>query len=514
MNKLIQNRLPVIYFILLTSLASITYHYFEWNIINKYPNGAFYINNGVTYGNGDNDYYFGPVENYLSGKGWRNNPPVGNGSYFRRTPGYSLVYLFARTITPNFKASLYVLIVINCVLYLLAFWSLSKILIYLKISNLVYNLSMVFIAIIPYFYHILLCTLTESISVYLTIISIFFLIKGYNEQNPKIKILSYVFASLFIGYDTLTRPYLGILLLLLPVFGYIEYYRFGIKRLLLNYIIIGIIPVLILGSWALRNYRLTKEIVFLEVAYHPQNLDRMKPEFRGFWNFVRCWGEDGAVFNNYQLPLYVNALKGDTSSQYIEKIIKHIPDDVIKTCGEQDIILLFKRYQQIVYSQKEYFDKQIAMPAQYSKEQIALENDFNSLTSKYIKENKITYYIFGPAKYLKQIIFHSNTVGIYFLQEQFRKYTVLNLLRYLSACIHISLFFFIFISIYTTRKKLPYFIIFVVVPVIYLLFFSYIVQTIEQRYFSPILPLLLFGAIYNINYFYERYIAKNTLSRP
>ena len=154
------------------------------------------------------------------------------------------------------------------------------------------------------------------------------------------------------------------------------------------------------------------------------------------------------------------------------------------------------------------------MPAKYSEEQIELENDFNKLAAKYIKQHKFTYYVIGPAKYLKQIIFHSNTVGIYFMQEQFRSYKLLNLLRYLSACIHISLFFFIFISLYTTRKKLPYFIIFVAVPVIYLLFFSYVVQTIEQRYFSPILPLLLLGAIYNINYFYERYIAKNTLSWP
>ena len=512
MMKKLKQQIPVIYFIILTSLVSIIYHFIEWNVVNKYPNGAFYINSGVTYGNGDNDYYFGPVENYLAGKGWRNNPPVGNGSYFRRTPGYPLVYLFARVVTPTFKSSLYVLVVINCILYLFAFWCLSRILILFKINPLVYNLSMVFIAIMPYFYHILLCTMTESISVYLVIISIYFIIKAYNDENSRTKIGSYVAASFFLGYDTLTRPYLGILLLLLPVFGFIEYYRFGLKKLLINYCIIGFIPVIMLGAWAFRNYRLTNEIVLLEVAYHPQNLDRMKPEFRGFWNFVRCWGEDGSMFNNYQLPLYVNALKGDSSNLYVDEIMKHIPEDVKTACGEQNIIHLFKRYQQIVYSQKVYFDKQIAMPAKYSEEQIKLENDFNKLAAKYIKQHKFTYYVIGPAKYLKQIIFHSNTVGIYFMQEQFRSYKLLNLLRYLSACIHISLFFFIFISLYTTRKKLPYFIIFVAVPVIYLLFFSYVVQTIEQRYFSPILPLLLLGAIYNINYFYERYIPKNTLS--
>jgi hypothetical protein len=422
------------------------------------------------------------------------------------------MYFFAREVTPTIKDSLYVLIIINCILYLFAFWTLSKTLIYLKTSNIVYNFAMLFISIIPYFYHTLLCTMTESISVYLSIISFFFIIRGYNEQNPKTKLLSYVFASFFIGYNTLTRPYLGMLLFLLPFFGFIEYYKFGFKKLLINYVIIGMIPVLMIGSWALRNYILTKEIVFLEVAYHPQNLDRMKPELNGLRSLVLSWGEDGIVFNDYQIPLYTNALKGDTSVIYIQNVMKHIPQDVLKTCGEQNIFHLLKRYQKVVYSQKEYFDKQIAMPAKYSDEQINLEKDFKSLAQKYISQHRFFYYVICPAKYLKQIVFHSNTVGIYFLQERFREHTILNLLRYLSAFIHISLFFFIFISMYTTRRNLLYCTIFVVIPIIYLLFFSYVVQTIEQRYYSPILPLLLLGAIYNINYFYERYTAKNTLS--
>lgn len=514
MNRLTTNKISLFYFILLTSAVSVLFHYAEWNARNKYPSGSFPINNGVTYGNGDNDYYLGQVENYLSGKGWRNNPAVGNGSYFRRTPGYSLLYLLAREITPDLKSALAVCVLFHSILYLFAFWSIGKILIYLRISNLIYNLSMLFIAVIPYFYHVLLNTMTESISVYLSIIAFYFLIRGYNEQSSKTKLLSYVFASFFLGYATLTRPYLGILLLLLPVFGFIEYYKLGFRKLIINYIIIALVPVLLLGTWTLRNYLVSKEIVVLEVAYHPQNLDRMKPEFKGFWNFAKCWGEDGGVFNNFQLPIYEHALKGDTSYQYIQNVLKYIPAEVVNTCGEQNIINALIKYQQVVFSQKPYFDKYVAMPPKYTNEQLLSEKMFNDLTKEYIKQHKIQYYILNPAKYLKQIIFHSNTVGIYFMQEPFRNHLMLNILRYISLLVHISLFFFILISIYTTRKKLPYFIIFVAVPVIYLLFFSYVVQTIEQRYFSPILPLLLLGAIYNINYFYEQYIAKNTLPRP
>lgn len=513
MNKLIENKIPLIYFIILTTVVSIIFHYFEWNTRYKYPNGGFSIKNGITYGNIDNDYYLGQVENYLAGKGWRNNPPVGNGSYFRRTPGYSLLYLLARTITPNVKTALVACVIFHFLLYLFAFWSIGKTLVYLRINNLLYNLSMLFFAIIPYFYHLLLSTMTESISIYLCIIAYYFIIRAYNETNSTSKIYSYVFASFFLGYATLTRPYLGLLLGLLPVFATLEYYKFGWKKLITNYVIIGFIPILMLASWTLRNYIVTKEVVILEVAYHPQNLDRMKPEFRGFWGLAKCWGEDGSVFNSYQIPLYENALNGDTSFQYIENALKHIPTEVLNICGKQDIKNALVSYQQLVFSQKPYFDKQIAMPAQYSNEQLRVEKLFIDLASKYKKQHKIQYYILSPVKYLKQIIFHSNTVGIYFLQEPFRNHQILNILRYISFVIHVSLFFFIFFSIYTTRKKPGYFIIFVIIPIIYLLFFSYIVQSIEQRYFAPILPLLLFGAIYNINYIYNQYVAKNSLSR-
>jgi hypothetical protein len=490
------------YFLLLTTIVTIVFLIAERHVRIKYPDTTFSMYKGITYTNVDNEYYIDPVENYLSGKEWRRNPTVGNGSYYRRTPGYSLFYLFSRKVTLSKDAALMLVVFLQFIFYLLFFAAFNKILKLLDISFLVYNISMLFMSVIPYFYHTIFGTNTESISVYLITFFICFILAGYKSEDPKKKIIFYVLASFFVGYATLTRPYLGIFLIMLPVLVFKELLKKGFIKYIVYNFLIGLIPILMIATWTFRNYSISKEIVFLETAYHPENLDRMKPEFRGFFNLAMTWAEDGANFNSYNIPLYFAALAGDTSFVYVENCIKAVPQEYLKFYGRENLTVLFRRYQLIVYSQKPYFDKQIALPKTYSKDELDLENDFNTLISKFKKEHFFKYYFTVPVKYMSQIIFHSNTVGIYFMQTPFRNHLFLNVLRYLSLLIHISLFFFILINFFTTRNNWLYFSLFFIIPVAYLLFFSYFVQSIEQRYYSPILPILIMGATYSINKIY------------
>src|SRR6187549_732120 len=54
----------------------------------------------------DNEYYTTPVENFLSGNGWKRGIGSSNGDYFRRVPGYSIVYLFFTAIFEKSTAHL------------------------------------------------------------------------------------------------------------------------------------------------------------------------------------------------------------------------------------------------------------------------------------------------------------------------------------------------------------------------------------------------------------------------
>lgn len=497
-------KIKFIYFLVFTTIVTISFLLVERHVRINYPNNTFSMYKGITYYNIDNEYYLSPVENYLAGKGWRRNPPVGDGSYFRRTPGYSLFYLFARTITTDIDSSFKLIVLLQFILYLFFFYAFSKILILLDISPFLYNISMAIMSVIPYFYHIIPATNTESISVFLILFFVYFVIAGHKNSNSKNKLICYILASFFVGYATLTRPYLGMFLVILPMLVYSEYYKSGIKTYFLNNILIGFIPVFMIAVWTMRNYKISNEIVFLEQAYHPESLDRMKPEFRGFFKLAMSCGQDGPTFNSYQMPLFLGALNGDTSFQYVQNCLNSFSNKQLASYGKENISSLIRKYQLLVYDQKQYYDKQIPMPKQYSENQLSLERDFNQIINKYKKENFINFYFKVPLIYLKQIIFHSNTVGIYLMQPEFRNHQILNILRYLSLLLHVSLFAFILVNFFTSRENWLFFTLYFILPVLFILYFIYFVQTIEQRYYSPVLPVLIIGAIYSLDKIFKK----------
>src|SRR6188472_1351551 len=87
--------------LLIISAAIINFSFLEYNnyLIRKNNPGNIERNSkslvdGQTVFSVDNEYYITPVENYLSGNGWKRGVGFSNGDYFRRVPGYSIVYLF------------------------------------------------------------------------------------------------------------------------------------------------------------------------------------------------------------------------------------------------------------------------------------------------------------------------------------------------------------------------------------------------------------------------------------
>ena len=242
----------------------------------------------------DNEYYLTPVDNFLSGKGWKRSPAVGNGGYFRRVPGYSTVYLIFVKVFGYETGHLFLkifqlfvfLLTIPAIFYLSGLVSGRSA---SRLTTLIY-------ALVPFISSWTYFTLTESISPALVVFYFYFLLKAYNNERQSIKLRNYMIASLFLVFGILTRPYIALAGLPLLVFTFKD---FVIKRpasWFRSLAFIWIIPFLFVGTWTLRNYLLTKEFVPLEKPIHPQTLDRMKPEFISFLGFTKCWGEDGTLF--------------------------------------------------------------------------------------------------------------------------------------------------------------------------------------------------------------------------
>ncbi len=500
----------IIYLIVFVSLAiGFSLNEYNLHVIRQNNPANILINAKATLYNetvwsGDNEFYISPPENYLKGKGWRRDPPVGNGSYFRRVPGYSVFYFFFRILF-NVPLALKLLKFAQMLLFALSVIYIYKILKLLKFSNvLVAGITFLYGAV-PFFSCFAYYTSTESVSPYLAVFYFYFLLKAFYAGDKKLKWNYYLIASLFIGVSILTRPPMALLALSLPLFIYKDYYKekgffyFAKKSFLLT-----ATPLLLISAWALRNYLLTKEFVPLEQAYHPQTLDRMKPEFEGILALTKCWGEATVGpkdFNSYYIPFQDSVLvNGDTSNVYIENILKAWPVQIINDIGQERLAAVLKEHQRALYLQKPYYDKNIAMPSDYFPLQLKVQSDYHILVSEFTKKHLLTYWLKTPFHYFKNMVFHSNTSQLFIFQKEVLGHQFLFVCKCFLFLLNILLYGVMFCNLFLIKDRILKY-LFAVTPLVMLLFFCLIFRQIEQRYMLPVLPLMVIGLAFPINYF-------------
>ncbi len=443
----------------------------------------------------DDEYYISPVENYLAGKGWKRSPAVSDGDYFRRVPGYSLIYLAFAKVSGHQSAhhliKYFQLILFGISVYCFCFivFSFTK-------HNLLTIFLSLFYGIVPFFSGWLYYTMTEAITPALMVLYVFYLLRAYHQNDERKKLLNYVAASFFLGYIVLTRPYTGIAGLMIAACVVNDYYVHkelkNISFLFKKSLLISVVPLVMISAWTIRNYVLTAEFVPLEKAFHPQSLDRMKPEFEGMWSFAKCWGEDGPVFNSYLQPLYYRAITGDTSYIHIRKVLDTWPQNIVDEFGYQRLYNILQEQQRVAFMQKVYYDKQIAMPDQYMPEQLILQQQYHELINEYKQKHFFNYWIISPLIYLKRMVIHSNTSNIAFFQKNKDEITI-NFMRYILVLLHISIYCCLFINLFLMKNNLNK-ILFVYTPLLFVLFFTVFHREIEQRYMLTILPVMIMGA--------------------
>ena len=465
-----------------------------------YPSGNYVVaNEGITIYNQDNEYYLDPVDNYLAGKGWRRSPPLGNGSYYRRTPGYSILYFLATKATGNSPTGkFYVVVGAQVLLYLLsvlAIWCMVPMLTPSKWAQA--GTTLVF-AVLPYVSSYTFMTVTESLYPHFLVYYLYWVLRAYYDGKylfPE-RTGAFVLAAVFLTFSILTRPVTGILGLILVVLYLRALLRGPVApgQWAWSMACVVAVPVVLVGAWTARNYVLTKDFVPLEVAYHPQSHDRMKPEFKGLFTFVKTWGEDGAAMNEWQIPLLTKTLvDGDTSIAHVDAILARFPPQTVGMFGRPRLRSVLRQYQSVTYSLKQYYDRHVPMPAQYSRLQLDTQSRFDSLTREYAQRFPLKYYVGVPLIYLKRAVFNSGTSNSYLFQEPFRSHSVLVMLRLLFLVVHIAAYFCILFNAWSFRHDAARWVVFCLVPLLYLGFFVVYFQEIEQRYLLPSLVLALLG---------------------
>lgn len=442
---------------------------------------------GKTVMTADDASYLVPAENYLKGKGFRNNLE-GRFSNYMRPPGYSFFYLSFRFWLPQ-KEAIYGLKFFQLLLFGLSVSCLFSIFLFFDIGSKLAAVIVGLYAISGISIGFLYYTLTEAITPSFLIFLIYFLVLAKNKTCKKEKRNYYLLSFLVFGFLFITRPVLGIFAL--PILFFILYeqlYALKTKFIyLFAFFILGFLPMTI---WQIRSANIAGEIIGLHPIYSVENKQTpYRPIHQQFWEFAKSWGENGDNFHTYTDKFWLANYSNSIDKASVENIIKQLPNQIKNQFQEERIDLAFTLYAKAIVEQKEFDKTGKSIPKNnFSTENKAI-TAFKSLTSEYRLNNFWKYNLFVPLKVFNNLIFHSN-LSLYIFQKTFRGNPFMELSRFLCFLIHslaFLLFPFVLLHREISAEKKSIFLA-LILSILYLIYFQ---RGIEERYTLPFLPIAL-----------------------
>jgi hypothetical protein len=444
----------------------------------------------------DDVSYIVPPKNYLKTGTWKANS-IGKQSYFIRPPGYGIFYLIFIKIA-DYPLALKLLKVTQLLLFSCSVYWLYFIGFTLLKNKTIALLGSALYGLAPFTIGFLYYTLTEGITPALLLLYIFLLLKAHTKKSKKTKSIFYFLASISFAYLVIVRPQLSFFVALIPLFIINDYWSLSIKKMATQIVVFIIIGFSFWGAWQYRNYKITNQILPIHPIYYSDGNSFFRPTLKAYWNFVGSWAQEGETAYSYMVPLWENAINGDTSIVYIQKALNTFPDKVIAHFGRSRLTQVFRNYQTTVLYQKPYYEKRMPMPEVLSEIERKTINEFNQLTVEYKNEFWFDYHIRSPLKVFKKMAFHSN-LSLYVFQHTYRGNWLMEVVRWLFFIIHSICFVLLIFNLFYFKKSsiLSYGINFIVF--IYVFYLCYFQRGIEERYTLPILPLLIIGALLFFN---------------
>ena len=482
---------PIWIICIVSLLAAFFFNYLNVNSLPEH-----HLRNHTTVVTNDDLSYLRPAEEFYRTGQWKDQIP-GNISNFLRPPGYGILYYFCLLISESH--ALLILKVFQVLLFTLSVYCLYKVSLFLVQRDRTALMIAAIYGITPFAMGFLSYTLTEGITPALVIFYVYFLTKGYQVYSKEAKNLHFTLASLVFAYLFITRPVLGILGLLLPIFILLVY-----KRWLKKMILFGVIASSFMAIWQIRNYQFDHKIVGLHPIYYQDHNSIYRPPLKAFWNFALGWNESVPKVHGYMIPFWKSALKGNTSITEVNKVVDQLPDFVITHYGRDRLTRIFKAYQKAIIIQKPYYEQHLPMPSSIVLEEQNVVKELNTLTAEFKHEFWFTYYIKSPFKVFIKMAFHSN-LSMHVFQATFRGNYLMEFFRIVFVALHACCFIALLLHLILFKRgaRVGYALYLTVfIYVFYLCFFQ---RGIEERYALPILPILLIGLFSQLELWLNRF---------
>lgn len=424
---------------------------------------------------GDASDYTEPVENLVTFGEHRTN----SGSYSLRMPGYTPVLLFFRLFL-NFNwalnFTLFTQVIfsgISCfVLALLSFKLFHSKKVFL-LTFLVYTIS-TYVSVWDSY------ILTESFSVSILIFSFYLLILANERQNKIIFIIS----SALMTWAIFLRPFL-IPLSVLFLMAILFYKRKTkpLKIRLINILIFTLPLVVAEGSWVLRNYLISDQILFTQSrqTYQDEN-DLETSDFQLQWfigSFCSSFGGDHTYWNPRGASYWFFNKNTESNKDLF-------PDEIFNETLTISDLLRVKM--ECIALTSDTLDKN--KTEDYERD---IKKTISDFSISYQNDHPFHYHVLSRLIHLKNFIFHTGVYNIPFptFQEQ-------NIFQKLFKFFYSILYLLIFTigSVYSLlilmKKELdPFKIIFVLIPFYIILLFPIVYKVHEYRFNTLAYPFLV-----------------------
>lgn len=432
-------------------------------IIQEYNISTF--NKQFPYHNGlitcaDEASYLRPPVNFIDIGEWKDNSN-GKTSYFLRPPGYGLLFLTCKLISPSnpwliLKVIQLLGFFLSILLFYNIFFNLSKSLKATLISSTIYALT-------PCFSGFIYFTITEGITPFLTLLICFFWVKLMENDSKKVILFYILSSSIFL----LVRPQLIIFPVIFQlVFALQSKYKlFFITSLLF-------LPLII---WNIRTININGSFPGLHPIYSYTNNGLYRPSHEKLTDLYRIWEHHSDIFHTS-----IGQVAFDTSSLALNNALSYVPNKF-----HDDIKPILKEFQHLKQYQYTHFKYDDTIKGAYENE-INFENKVMNLKAKLIKKHPFDFYIFTPLKSFKKLILSSH-LNLKIFQQDFRGNFLMEILRCFCLLIVVTSIMICFPAIFEFKNKIIFSLgLSIFIYVFYLIYFQ---RLNEERYITPIIPI-------------------------
>jgi hypothetical protein len=414
----------------------------------------------------DEASYFAPPRNFMDIGVWKDNFQ-GIIAYFHRPPGYGLIYLSCHLFGET--SSYFVLKLVQIGMFFGSILLFGKILLLYHLNEKAILLCTLLYGIIPFASGFMYFTLTEAVSPFFLLWSVY----EWRKLSLSSKDMTWEFI-LSNAFVLLLRPQL----ILFPIINVLSllYYK------KLKAFFWGTLVFLPFVIWQIRSITIAQSWPGLHPIYSESNTGLFRPSHEKMTDLFRVWEHDGQRFHTV-----IRALQDDSTAQGIVMALEHIPAKY-----RVQVAPVLRDYQQLIHTPL----NGIATSGT-TNFQVLGEKRFytfsDSVRASLISQYPEDFYLRTPLKSLKKMVISSH-LNLAIFQQKFRGLGWMEGLRWICVLLIIG-FMLSCCSLFLLRKVHPSFNL-VLLAIFGTLFYLVFVQRLnEERYITPLLPLLFIGFI-------------------